>query len=118
MCGIAGILAASELPDASVLSDMLNRLEHRGPDAQGVHSAGPAALGHRRLSIIDLSGGGQPMSNSRGDLTVVFNGEIYNFLELRAALEQSGAAMARGLSRYLGITCLKRVGYCPINRAR
>lgn len=63
---------------------------HRGPDAQGLVIAGNVGLGHRRLSIIDLSGGHQPMSNAEGTLWVTFNGEIYNFRELRALLESKG----------------------------
>lgn len=70
---------------------MMNRLRHRGPDADGVWAAGPVALGHTRLSIIDLSPrGSQPMTNEDGRLTIVFNGEIYNYQEIRRGLLERG----------------------------
>jgi asparagine synthase (glutamine-hydrolysing) len=89
MCGIAGII--SEDPTAgSRLPAMLERLRHRGPDDEGLERLGPATLGHRRLSILDLAGGRQPMLNPDRTLAVVFNGEIYNFPALRRALEAEG----------------------------
>jgi asparagine synthase (glutamine-hydrolysing) len=89
MCGIAGII--SEDPAArSRLPEMLVRLRHRGPDDEGLEQLGPASLGHRRLSILDLAGGRQPMLNADGTLAVVFNGEIYNFPALRRGLEAEG----------------------------
>ncbi|NUN48481.1 MAG: asparagine synthase (glutamine-hydrolyzing), partial [Candidatus Brocadiae bacterium] len=66
---------------------MLDRMPHRGPDGRGVHTAGPLALGHLRLSIIDLATGAQPMSTPDGRFTIVFNGEIYNHRDLRRELE-------------------------------
>lgn len=91
MCGIAGIFSAREVGDREldVLEAMNRRLAHRGPDAYGIWSNREAGIGlaHRRLSIIDLSkAGAQPMHSESGRLTIVFNGEIYNFEELRAAL--------------------------------
>ena len=84
MCGIAGIFGA----DSSGLEDMLDALGHRGPDGRGVHVDGDAALGHTRLSIIDLSDDGlQPMSDPTGRWWIAFNGEIYNYLELRSGLD-------------------------------
>src|SRR5262245_7361228 len=65
---------------------MMAALKHRGPDGEGFHGDGPAALGHRRLSIIDLSGGAQRQLNEDGSIAVVFNGEIYNYRELVAEL--------------------------------
>ena len=92
MCGIAGILAAGA--DDALAADverMTRRLRHRGPDAAGTHVDGPVALGHARLSIIDLSeGGAQPMHSPDGRHTLVYNGELYNFRELRAELEAAG----------------------------
>jgi len=70
---------------------MTNSLAHRGPDGSGLYSAAGVMLGHRRLSIIDLAGGAQPMQTPDGKLTVVFNGEIYNFPDLRAELQAHGA---------------------------
>jgi asparagine synthase (glutamine-hydrolysing) len=93
VCGLAGYLSPSALP-AQVLERMTARLAHRGPDADGHFRDGPVALGHRRLSIIDLAGSPQPMSTPDGELTVIFNGEIYNFRELRAALAARGHRFA------------------------
>ena len=69
---------------------MTGQLRHRGPDGDGFYSSGGVGLGHRRLSIIDLDGGRQPLSNEDGSIWVTFNGEIYNFAELRHRLEQRG----------------------------
>lgn len=87
MCGIVGILARhGSTPDSGVLSRMMDAMRHRGPDDSGSFSDGEIALGFRRLSIVDLSGGHQPLSTSCGRYTIVFNGEIYNYLELREEL--------------------------------
>ncbi|MBV6416778.1 MAG: Asparagine synthetase [glutamine-hydrolyzing] 1 [Steroidobacteraceae bacterium] len=94
MCGIAGILNLE--PGApvrrDVLAAMLAPLANRGPDGQGTYLAEPelAGLAHARLSIIDLAGGAQPIHNEDGTVQVVFNGEIFNYVELRAALEKAG----------------------------
>src|ERR1039458_5437521 len=69
---------------------MTDTIVHRGPDDEGIHVQGSVGLGMRRLSIIDLSGGRQPIYNEDGTVVVVFNGEIYNFLELRQELETRG----------------------------
>lgn len=87
MCGLAGFCGAGERGD---LERMTLRLAHRGPDADGFYVAGDVHLGHRRLSIIDLAGGAQPMATTDGRLVIVFNGEIYNHPELRADLEARG----------------------------
>jgi asparagine synthase (glutamine-hydrolysing) len=88
MCGVAGYLGASVAEE--VLARMTGRLEHRGPDAAGFYRDGPVALGHRRLSILDIEGSPQPMSTPDGRLTCVFNGEIYNFMSLREELAARG----------------------------
>ena len=92
MCGIAGeIRNDSRLPDVGALGRMVDSMGTRGPDGAGVWSAGPVALGHRRLAIIDLSGRGhQPMVDTDLGLAVVFNGCIYNHLDLRRELEAAG----------------------------
>jgi asparagine synthase (glutamine-hydrolysing) len=92
MCGICGVLHFDEqTPSPGVLSRMTDILRHRGPDARGVHIDGPVGLGHRRLAVIDLSPAGvQPMTNEDGSLWIVFNGEIYNFAEVRRRLENQG----------------------------
>ncbi len=87
MCGIAGFVGAG---DGAVLRRMTDRLVSRGPDAEGFWSGGGVFLGHRRLSILDLAGGAQPMESADGRLVIVFNGEIYNFAELRKELEEAG----------------------------
>ncbi len=92
MCGIAGFLYfdPNRPADPHLLSRMTGALAHRGPDADGFYRNGCVGLGHRRLSIIDLAGGSQPMSNEDGTVWIVFNGEIFNFPELRAELESKG----------------------------
>lgn len=89
MCGIAGYVSDTVFAP-EVLAAMTRSLAHRGPDADGFFDAGPAHLGHRRLSVIDIAGSAQPMTSSDGQLTVVFNGEIYNFAALREELARGG----------------------------
>ena len=94
MCGIAGIVAVDRLDqDApSRALRMRDIITHRGPDEAGVHCDAQAALAHRRLSIVDLRTGQQPLSNEDGSVWVVFNGEIYNHADVRGELEQRGHA--------------------------
>ena len=91
MCGICGFIGLGSMGD---LRAMARSMAHRGPDAEGVWSEQDVFLGHRRLSIVDLAGGAQPMATQDGDLVVVFNGEIYNYKELRAELEALGCVFA------------------------
>src|SRR5215470_4403092 len=92
MCGIAGIAdVTGRLADQSLLRAMTGVQAHRGPDGEAVVCRGAVGLGHRRLAIIDLSTGDQPMSSDDGRVWIVFNGEIYNFRELRGELEAAGA---------------------------
>src|SRR5579862_4026520 len=93
MCGICGIAAAHGNADVEALRAMSEQLVHRGPDSGGEHVGGPVALAARRLSIIDLEHGDQPMANEDGSCVVVQNGEIYNYPELRRELEQAGHAL-------------------------
>ncbi len=90
MCGIAGFFGRPSQPPDVALDAMLTSIRHRGPDDSGMHVDGQAAIGMRRLSIIDLSTGHQPIPNEDETLWIVFNGEIYNHLELRAQLEGLG----------------------------
>lgn len=92
MCGIAGQFALNGgKADADLVGAMAERLRHRGPDGEGSLFSGPVGLAHRRLAIIDLSDEGrQPMANEDGSLWIVFNGEIYNYLELRDELLAAG----------------------------
>jgi len=92
MCGICGIYNFA--PEARVEEKLLRRmgdlLVHRGPDEEGYFTSGPVGFGHRRLSIIDRSTGQQPMSNEDGSVWITYNGEIYNYMDLRAELEAAG----------------------------
>ena len=91
MCGISGFVKVqSAAGSRSDLVRMMDEIHHRGPDGHGVHEDGKAFLGHRRLSIIDVAGGHQPMSNETGSLWITFNGEIFNHAEIRPGLEQAG----------------------------
>ncbi len=92
MCGIAGILssATGRPPERGELAAMIGRLHHRGPDGSGFLMDGPVGLAHARLSIIDLAGGQQPIHNEGRNTWVVFNGEIFNYVELRRDLEAQG----------------------------
>ncbi len=87
MCGIAGFVG-KEKNMKKVLKGMTDRIKHRGPDAEGFFVRGNVALGQRRLSIIDIEGGKQPMFSKDGNLVVVFNGEIYNYKELKKELKE------------------------------
>lgn len=91
MCGIAGILGAGAIADRrSVVKSMMGRLAHRGPDGEGMEEGDAFVFGHRRLAIIDVEHGAQPMVSEDGRYTIVFNGELYNYLELRQRLTQQG----------------------------
>ncbi|MFN8008875.1 MAG: asparagine synthase (glutamine-hydrolyzing) [Terriglobia bacterium] len=92
MCGIAGIwnFSSGAPVDAEALGRMVGTLHHRGPDDRGTYISSDIGLGHTRLSIVDLEGGHQPLSNEDGTIWVVFNGEIYNHIELRQDLVKQG----------------------------
>src|SRR5207244_2816375 len=119
MCGIAGVLHRDGSPAAHVLlKAMTDAIAHRGPDGEGQFVDGAAGLGHRRLAIIDLSPlGRQPMTTPDGRYTLTFNGEIYNFQELRSELTVRGHAfVSRSDSEVLlhafsewGLGCLRRL---------
>ncbi len=95
MCGLAGFCPINNpQEDAELLRRMVARLAHRGPDEAGHHVDAQVALGHARLSIIDVAGGRQPIANEDGCIRVVFNGEIFNYVELREALRAAGHRFA------------------------
>src|SRR5580658_3793826 len=95
MCGISGSLNLNGAPaDRNRLGRMISTLLHRGPDANAIHVAGVAGLAHARLSIIDLQAGAQPMSTVDGKLWITFNGEIFNYIELREELVGKGHCFA------------------------
>ncbi|MFQ5754280.1 MAG: asparagine synthase (glutamine-hydrolyzing), partial [bacterium] len=90
MCGICGKINSDpdKLVETNLIKRMTDTLEHRGPDAEGIYVYNQVGLGHRRLKIIDLEGGKQPMFNEDGSVVIVYNGEIYNFQELRDVLQK------------------------------
>ena len=94
MCGIAGIFLRRQAVVEAHLDALVARLGHRGPDKLKTHRDGSLGLAHARLSIIDLAGGDQPLFAEDGNLALVANGEIYNFVELRLELEALGAVFA------------------------
>src|SRR6185369_11414961 len=92
MCGICGQynFGTREPVDPQAVRRMADSLVHRGPDDEGFYHEGPLGLGFRRLSVIDLGGGRQPMTDQDESVWVIFNGEVYNFLELKTELEGYG----------------------------
>ncbi|MCC2593652.1 asparagine synthase (glutamine-hydrolyzing) [Tessaracoccus sp. OS52] len=94
MCGICGVVSLDEPPDLDVVADMLGALAHRGPDGSGWLRDHGAILGHTRLSLIDFAGGAQPLGNEDGTVWVTFNGEIFNYVELRDELLARGHVFA------------------------
>jgi asparagine synthase (glutamine-hydrolysing) len=119
MCGICGYinLHKGTIPGREVLEAMCRSIAHRGPDDQGIYYKDFVALGHRRLSIIDLATGHQPLFNETGTIAVIFNGEIYNFLDIKADLEKSGKHVFKThsdteaivhLYEEMGVKCLER----------
>src|SRR6185436_10563458 len=96
MCGICGFVYFDGAPASEhLVREMADTMEHRGPDEGGIHLGSSAALGHRRLSIIDLSSGQQPLSNEDGSIWISFNGEIYNFADLNKELQHSHSFRTR-----------------------
>jgi asparagine synthase (glutamine-hydrolysing) len=98
MCGICGVVGinSAEPVDENILRNMTRAMVHRGPDEQGIYCCGPVGLGSRRLSIIDLTGGRQPIPNEDQSAWIVFNGEIYNYRELRLFLQKKGHTFRTG----------------------
>lgn len=90
MCGIAGILDYSKTVSPELVNNMLTRIRHRGPDESGIYAGREAVIGNVRLSIIDIASGQQPLSDTEGRYWIVFNGEIFNYIELREELEKKG----------------------------
>src|SRR5437016_14302213 len=91
MCGLFTVLQANPIIEIGAARRALKAIAHRGPDASDEWREGDMFLGHRRLSIIDLTTGDQPMQSSDGRYVIVFNGEIYNFMEVRELLVRAGA---------------------------
>jgi asparagine synthase (glutamine-hydrolysing) len=117
MCGIAGIVGFR--PDrALAMRRMLDALRHRGPDGEGIYDGERVSLGHRRLSIIDLEGGTQPLSNADGSIQLVCNGEIYNYRELRSRLAREGYPFRTGSDCEVIIALYERYGEKLVDHLR
>jgi asparagine synthase (glutamine-hydrolysing) len=112
MCGIAGIMAAAEALPISFgeLRQMIAMLSHRGPDGYGLYRDRRVGLAHSRLSLIDLAGGAQPLCNQDGTLWLTFNGEIFNFIELRQELAALGHRFSTNGDSEVIVHCYERFG--------
>jgi asparagine synthase (glutamine-hydrolysing) len=120
MCGIAGFIEQdlAERDSDGQLRRMLARITHRGPDGEGVHAENGFAMGMRRLSIIDLEGGGQPIWNEDQTVGVVFNGEIYNYLEIRRDLETRGHSFRTSSDTEVLVHLYEECGETMLSRLR
>ncbi len=120
MCGIAGIIDMVGVRpiDSGLLHRMTDRLAHRGPDGSGFYSTDGVALGHRRLAIIDVSGGQQPLFNEDGTVSITFNGEIYNYQELMVELERKGHCFKTRSDTEVIVHAWEEWGEAAVNRLR
>jgi len=120
MCGIAGLIdpSSSELEARAHLRRMLELIAHRGPDGEGMHAEQGLALGMRRLSIIDLEGGAQPIWNEDKTIGVVFNGEIYNYLEVRRDLLAAGHVFGTQTDTEVLVHLYEQEGEAMLSRLR
>jgi asparagine synthase (glutamine-hydrolysing) len=118
MCGICGLVSGERAPDVEAVARMSGPLVHRGPDDDGLFCEGPAALAARRLSIIDLAHGHQPIENEDGSAVVVQNGEIYNHRELRRELEGHGHRFATGCDTEVLVHAYEQWGDAFLERLR
>ena len=112
MCGICGIYykRGTGKVDRTEIVNMTETIFHRGPDEDGIYLNGHIAMGMRRLSIIDLAGGRQPISNEDGSIWVVFNGEIYNYPELKQKIEQKGHKFSTRSDTEIILHCYEEYG--------
>lgn len=119
MCGLCGIVYTESLPfDEETLSSVQRALTHRGPDASGSFSSTGVWFGHRRLKVIDLESGNQPMVDTNRNIALVYNGEIYNFKELRAELEGLGETFRTQSDTEVLLKCYARFGIRCADRFR
>ena len=121
MCGIVGCLALAmdADPDQAWVASATQRIAHRGPDDEGFYSDHDVVLGYKRLAIIDLSQGGhQPMRSADGRYWMVFNGEIYNYVELGAELREQGVVLRSSCDSEVLLETYARVGKDVVHRLR
>ena len=122
MCGICGILyfGNHQIDDPSLITSMADTMAHRGPDDSGICLNGPCGLGHRRLSIIDIAGGHQPIGCDvdRGPQIIVYNGEVYNYLELRSVLSVLGHTFRTESDTEVVLAAYREWGDCCVERFR
>lgn len=118
MCGIAGIARLNKPVETSEIQLMTDYIRHRGPDGWGYKEFKNGSIGHRRLSIIDLESGKQPMSNEDGTIWITFNGEIYNFKELEAELKAAGHTFKTNSDTEAIIHGYEQWGYDVLKRLR
>ena len=117
MCGYVGF--TNTIDNANiVLKKMMEKIRHRGPDGEGQYIDENVALGHRRLSIIDIDAGAQPMYNEDGSLVIVFNGEIYNYKQIREQLIKSGHTFATNSDTEVLIHGYEEYGEKILNQLR
>ena len=118
MCGIAGYFGSLEgrIPPRILLERMLGELRHRGPDAEGIHCDDEAGLAHTRLSIIDLAAGAQPMANDDQTIWISFNGEIFNYIELRDELVAAGQVFRTSSDTEVIIRLYEKMGAACVER--
>ena len=117
MCGFAGFTGHLDNGE-EVLTNMMNKIIHRGPDSAGQHIDGKAYMGFRRLSIIDLDNGSQPMYNENKKIVITFNGEIYNHKELRKELKEKGHIFANNSDTEVLIHAYEEYGEDMLNKLR
>ena len=117
MCGICGIWSRSGVSESS-LRAMAEVIQHRGPDDEGFYFGPNIGLANRRLSIIDLDHGRQPISNETGSVHLVFNGEIYNYRELRKELIQQGHQFATETDTEVIVHCYEQYGMDSLKKLR
>src|ERR1700690_145745 len=118
MCGIAGYVSSGASAEREIVERMCDQIRHRGPDDEGFYVSRQCALGMRRLSIIDLATGHQPMSNEDRTVWVVFNGEIYNYQLLREDLRRQGHHFATGSDTEVLVHLYEQEGVAGFARLR
>ncbi len=117
MCGIVGLVSPSVRPeDVARVQLAMDSIAHRGPDASGIETRSRAVFGHRRLSVIDIEGSHQPLVSVDGRYTLIFNGEIYNYVELRAELKAQGVEFSTQGDTEVVLALLARVGVAALDR--